>query len=553
MRAKRLKIYASKLYAKRLAKKIYLLMMLAFLYASMLFLSVEAADQPPLVDVKRDITLDSYGYLLLNDTITFINNSTSPLYLPGLTLTYPTIAIYLQVQHPLGEDWVRVERLGNVTSLKLAAELTIPASSNLTVTLRAVLGDLLKPLSENRYEMMVPIPSSPDIPLTEASVALSFPTDVNLLSAPEGFKMSDEDDSVWSAELKSIQPTAEPQITRLLLNATDHSLTVLKVEKEERVVKIVSPTEVIVFDTLTILNEGSGTLSYLKISDKGLSSVTLLRGDIPLRDQKVIPIIGGSLDFYSLIKDNLKAGERISFTISYPLTERAASDNTILLRIPQKPLVDALVKEYHVTIDAPNGCKVEGPTLLDLSYTSPINEKEISVNVRFGAAWASAYAFSTATLIFLASFIALSAYIASRKEAKEKPLLELIRLYENALRSQEAIAYELAAERLDRLQIQKIDLFVQQIKEIRAKTTVRASQIRSKLTLDQRSEQMFTELASLDKAYERTLTELLAAYRGYLSGKMKREAFQGVVSDKSSSLRKLTSSIREVLDEMSRM
>lgn len=536
-----------------MAKKIYLLMLLAFLYASTLSLSVEAADQPPIVYVKRNITLNSFGYLLLNDTLTLVNNSTSPLQLPGLTLTYPTTAIDVQVQHPLGEDWVRVERLGNVTSLKLIPGLRVPAASNLTVTLRAVLGDLLKPLGENRYEMMVPLPSSPDTLLAEAVVVLSFPTDVNPVSAPEGFKRSGEYGSVWSTELKSIQPTAEPQTTRLLLNGTDYSFTILKIEREERVVKIASPTEVIVFDTLTIWNEGSGTLSYLKISDKGLSSVTLARGDIPLRDQKVIPIIGGSLDFYSLIKDNLKAGERISFTISYPLPERALSDNTIILRIRQKPLVEALAKEYRAIIDAPKGCKMEGPTLFDLSYTSPINEKEISVPVRFGAAWASAYAFSTATLIFLASFIALSAYTASRKEAKEKPFLELIKLYENALRSQEAIAYELAAERLDRLQSQKIDLFVQQIKEIRAKTSARASQIRTKLILDQRSEQMLTEFTSLDKAYERTLTDILAAYRSYLSGKMKREAFQKAVSEKSSSLRKLASSIREVLDEMSRM
>jgi hypothetical protein len=144
-----------------LAKKIYLLMLLAFLYASTLSLSVEATDQPPIVYVKRNITLNSYGYLLLNDTLTLVNNSTSPLQLPGLTLTYPTTAIDVQVQHPLGEDWVRVERLGNVTSLKLIPGLRVPAASNLTVTLRAVLGDLLKPLGENRYEMMVyPLTSS---------------------------------------------------------------------------------------------------------------------------------------------------------------------------------------------------------------------------------------------------------------------------------------------------------------------------------------------------------------------------------------------------------
>lgn len=537
-----------------MAKKIYLLIVLTFLYASTLLLSVEATDQHLLVYVKRDIALNSYGYLILNDTLTFINNSTSTLHLPTLTFAYPTTVIDFQVQPPLSEDWVRVERSGSVTSLKLATDLTIPASSNLTVTLRAVLGELIKPIGENRYEMMVPIPSSPDTPQAEAVVTLFFPTDVDLLSAPEEFKLiSSEGGNRWSAELKNIQPTTKPQTIKLLLNGTDYSLTVLKVEREERVVKIISPTEVLILDTLTIVNEGSGTLSYLKVVDKSLSSVTLVRGDIPLRDEKVIPIIGGSLDFYNLIKDNLKAGEKISFTVSYQLTERAASDNTILLRIQQKPLIDALVKDYRLSIDAPKGCKVEGPTLLDLSYSSPINEKEISVAVRFGVAWASTYAFPAATLIFLASFIALSAYVASRKEVKEHPLLELVKLYENALHSQEAIAYELTSERLDRLQIQKIDLFAQQIKEIRAKTSAKASQIRSKLTLDPRGEQMLTQFSSLYNAYERTLSDLLATYRSYLSGRLKREVFQKVASDKSSSLRKTASSIRELLDEIGQM
>lgn len=532
-----------------MSKKMYLLMVVAFLYVSTLFLSVEAVEQPPLVYVKRDIKLSSYGYLLLNDTIIFINNSTSPLRLPTLTLTYPTTAIDLQAQQPFSEDYVKIERFGNVTSLKLSADITIPALSNVTFTFRAVLGGLLKPVGGSRYELMVPMPSSPDNQLAEAVVTISLPADVNLASAPEGFK--GEGGSRWFTTLKGIQPAAEPSITKLLVNGTEYSLTVLTVEREERVVKVVSPTEVIVFDTLTLVNEGGGTLSYLKILDKGLSSATLLRGDIPLRDQKTIYIIGGSLDFYSLIKDNLKAGERITFTLSYPLPERAAADNTIILRIPQKPLVDALVKEYRLTIDVPRGCRVEGPSTLHLSYISPISEKQIDVSVRFGVAWASAYAFPVATLIFLASFIALSAYVTYRREAKEQPLLKLIKLYEDALSSQEAIAEELLSERLDRLQIQRIEQFTQRIKDIRTKTSQRASQIRSKLTLDQKSEKMLAELTSLDKAYERTLTDLLAAYRGYLSGKLKREAFQKAASEKTSSLRKLASSIRDLLDEIS--
>lgn len=551
--AKRLKIYASEVYANRLVKKISLLLLLTFLSTATLPLTVEATTQYLLVYVDRNVALNSYGYLLLNDTITFVNNSTSSLRLPTLTLTYPTSVMDLQVQRPLDEDSVKLERVGNVTLVRLSADITIPATSNFTIALTAMLGELLKPLGKSKYEMIVPMPSSEDSLLAKAVVTISLPTDVNPLTTPEEFKMVSGGGNIYSAMLKNIQPTTEPRTAKLLLNGTEYSLTVLRVEREKRVVKIVSPTEVIVFDTLNLVNDGDGTLSSLKILDTRLSSVTLVREDIPLRDQKTISIISGSLDFYSLINEKLKAGERISFTLSYQLPERVASDSTLLLKIPQKPLVDALVKDYHLIIDAPKGCKVEGPTLLDLSYSSPISGKQISVYVRFGVAWASAYAFPVATLIFLASFIALSTYVAYRREEKKKPLVELIELYEEVISFQETIADELTSESLDHLKIQKIDLFAQQIKEIRTKASQKASQILSKLTLNPKSEKTLTELISLDKAYERALTELLAAYRGYLSGKMKLEAFQKVTSEKSSSLRKLASSIREILDQISQM
>jgi hypothetical protein len=553
--SKWLKIYAPKLYAKRLNKKRYLLALLVLLSASSLPSGIEASDQGLVVNVLRDVRLNSYGYLLLNDTLTLINNSTSPLSLPTVTLLYPTSAANFQVQQPLRKDWVRIERLSNVTALKLSADLTIPPSSNLTITISATLGELLKPLSKDRYEILIPMPSSLETFLAGAVVTISFPTYVNPMSAPEEFKQkTSEGGERLFAELKNIQPTEKPHATKLLLNATEHSLTLLNVERQERVVKIVSPNEVIVFDSVVLANEGSGVLYTLKISNEGLSSVTLVRGDLPLREQKKISIIASSLDFYNLIKDNLKAGDRLSFTVSYSLQEKPiASDNTLHLRIPQKPLIDALVKEYHLTIEAPKGCSVEGPTHVDLSYNSPLNNEEVSVSVRFGAAWGSAYAFSAATLIFIASFIALSTYVSSKREGKEQPLQELIKIYENELRSQEAIAYELASERPEHLQIQKIDLFAQQLKDLRARTSLKASQIRSKISLDPKGEQMLTELTSLDKAYERTLLDLLSAYRNYILGKLKRESFQKVVSDKSVSLKKVASSVRELLDDLSQM
>jgi len=216
-------------------------------------------------------------------------------------------------------------------------------------------------------------------------------------------------------------------------------------------------------------------------------------------------------------------------------------------------LIDALVKEYRLTIEAPKGCSIEGPTHINLRYTSSLNGEEVSASVRFGAAWGSAYAFSAATLIFLASFIALSMYAASTRGVEEQPLQELIKLYENEVRSLETIAYNLTSERPERLQVQKIDLFTQQLKDLKARTSAKASQIRSKLSFDPKVEQMLTELTSFDKVYERTLLELLSAYRSYLSGKLKRETLQKIASDKGSSLKKAASSIRELLDNLSQM
>ena len=536
-------------------KQRYLLALIVLLFASSLPSSIEASDQGLVVNVVRDIRLNSYGCLLLNDSLTLINNSTSPINLPTLSFIYPTSAADLRVQEPIRKDWVKIERLSNTTALKLAADLTIPPSSNITITIRAALGELLKPLSKDKYEVLIPLPSSPETPLAEAVVTLSFPNDVKLVSAPEEFKqVTGEGSERLYAVLRNIQPTKEPRTAKLLLNGTEYSLTLLSVDRLERVVKIVSPNEVIVFDSVVLANEGSGVLYTLRLTDERLSSVTLVRGDIPLRDQKKISIFASQLDFYNLIKDNFKAGDRISFTVSYLLQDKlTASDNTLHLRIPQKPLIDALVKEYHLTIEVPKGCSIEGPTHINLRYTSSLNEEEVSASVRFGAAWGSAYAFSAATLIFLASFIALSTYVASTRGVKEQPLQELIKLYENELRSLETIAYDLTSERPERLQVQKIDLFTQQLKDLKARTSAKASQIRSKLSLDPKVEQMLTELTSFDKVYERTLLELLSAYRSYLSGKLKRESLQKIASDKGSSLKKAASSIRELLDNLSQM
>lgn len=556
---KGLKTYAPRLYASKLTKKTYVLLLFLLLCASTFNLRADAASSGQSLSVKmsREVELSGYGYLLVNDSVTFINNSTTPLSLPSFTLLYPTEALDYQPLSPLRKDWVKVDRVGNVTSIAVAADLTIPQTSNLTLGIRAILGGLVKPLDGGIYEVAVPTPSSPDTMLREAVIQIYLPADIKPQRIPEGFeqRQSTKGEVLYSA-LMGIQPTSDLSTTKLTVNASSYSLTVLTVDKQERLVKVISPSEAVIADTLYLRNEGRGTLYSLKIDvDERVSSATLVREDIPLREQKKVSILGSSLDFYTLINSDFKAGEKLTFAISYPLTTKSTtSGNTLLLRIPVKPLVkDALVREYHLTIQAPAGYMLSDTASLNFIYASTLNSEEVNVPVRIGVAWASSNAFPVATLIFLTTFITLSAYIAYRKEAGEQPLLELVRLYENALQSQEAIAEEVAAGSIERVRAAQIDLFAQQLKEIRAKTASKASQIRGRIPSDPKVEQRLMQLNSFDKAYERALLDLLSAYRSYLGGKMKREAFEKTVVDRTRSLQKLTYSIREVLDELSRM
>ncbi len=543
----------------KLTRKTRLLLLPLLFCISTLYLEVDAlaSDQPLLVKMSREVWLSGYGHLLLNDYIVFINNSTTPIRLPQFTTLYPTEEMDYQVNHPLEKGWVRVDRLGNVSSITITADLTIPPSSNLTVELRTMLGGLVKPLGGDRYEVAIPIPSSPDTTLGSVELQASLPIDVKPQSIPEGFEQRQgAEGDVLYAKLVNLQPTSEPSTAKLVVNASSYAFTVLTVDRQDRLVKILSPSEVIVFDSVSIKNEGTGTLYSLKTSlGEHISSVILSRGDIPLRDQKRISLIGGALDFYSLIGGDLKTDERLSFTISYRLTTISPSSyNTLLLEIPVTPLVkDALVKEYHLTTEAPRGYFTEAASIA-LNYASTLNSEKVNVSMRIGSAWASTYAFPIATLIFIASFITLSAYIAHRRrEAEAYPLLELVDLYENALQSQEAIADAVSAGRPERTRIAQIDLFTQQLKEIRAKTASKAAQIRGKMPTDSKVEQKLTQFNTLDKVYERALLDLLSAYKSYLTGKMKREAFEKTVSDKTRTIQKLASSLREVLDEVRRI
>lgn len=535
------------------AKKVSLLLLSLLLCVSTLpYVEVNASEQHLLLKLSREIDLNSYGYLLLNDTITFVNNSTTSVNLPQFTLLYPTSAIDFQINHPLKKDWVKVSRLGNLTSLTVSAELTIPQSSNLTVVLTAMLGGLVKPLGKDGYEIAIPIPASPDTILQDVVLQLSLPSGVNPQSLPEGFRQrKDVKGDVVYAELNGLQPLST-LTTKLTVNASTYSFTILTVERQDRLVKIISPSEVFIYDTIFIKNEGSGTLYNLKVADEKISSVILVRGEIPLIEQRRISVRGGSIDFYSLMRRDLEGGERTSFTLSYPLTTLSTSDDSLLLKVPLKPLVkDALVKEFHLTVEAPGGYIFKA-TPLTLNYASSLQNEELKISVRVGAAWSSTYAFPVATLIFITSLIALSAYTSSKRRGEGvHPLLELVKVYEDALRSQEAIADALSTARVERMRASQIDLFTQQLKEIRARTASKASQIKSKIPSELGVEQKLTQFNSLDKLYERTLLDLLSLYKSYVTGKIKREVFEKNVSEKTRSLQNLASSLREALDEMS--
>ncbi|MFN3621697.1 MAG: hypothetical protein ACK4TI_02290, partial [Nitrososphaerales archaeon] len=451
-----------------------------------------------------------------------------------------------------------LDRFENLSSITVLADLTIPPSSNLTLRLRAMLGELVKPLGEDKYEVAIPLPSSPDTTLRGIILQASLPTEVKIQRIPEGFEQKqDAKGDVLYREFDYVQPTSKPLTAKLIVNATSYAFTVLRVDRQDRLVKIVSPSEVTVYDSISIINEGSGTLYSLKISlGEQLSSVSLIRGEIPLRDQKKVSVIGSSLDLYSLIRGDLKVGERLSFTIAYQITDlSAASNNTLLLKIPVEPLVkDALTKEYYLNIEVSKGYFITDKVSFALNYTSPLNSGEVNVFIRIGAAWSSTQVFPVATIIFIASFLALSAYTAyRRREVEVHPLLELVELYENALQSQEAIADAISTARLERIRLTQIDLFTQQLKEVRAKTASKASQLRSKMPSDPKVEQKLAQFNSVDKVYERALLDLLSTYKSYLTGKMKREIFEKTVADKTRSLQKLASSLREVLDEMSQM
>ncbi|MEM3652258.1 MAG: hypothetical protein QXL21_03965 [Nitrososphaerales archaeon] len=548
------------LYVSKLVRKICLLLLPLLFCISILHLEVDALalEHPLLVKMDREMILSGYGYLLLNDTITFINNSTTATHLPQFTLIYPTQAIDFRINQPLKKEWVRLDRFENASSLTVSADLTISSSSNLTISLRAILGGVVKPTGEGSYEVSLPLPSTPNIVLNDVMVQVSLPSDVKVWRKPEGFeqKQSAKGDVLYR-EFDDLQPTSNPLTTKLRVNASTYAFTVLTVDRQDRLIKIVSPSEVMVYDSIYIRNEGNGALYSLKISlDKQISSVSLMRGEIPLRDQKTLSVIGGSLDLYSLIRGDLNAGDSISFTVAYPLKALPVdSNNTLLLKIPATPLLkDVLVKEYYLNIEVPRGYFLTGKASFALNYASPLNSEEMDAYIRIGSAWASAQVFPVATLIFIASFLALSAYTAHRKrETEAHPFLELIRLYENSLQLQEEIAETLSTARLERIHSTQIDLFTQQLKEIRAKTASKASQIRSKIPSDPKVEQKLAQFNSLDKMYERTLLDLLSAYKSYLAGKLKREVFEKTVADKTRSLQKLASSLIELLDEISQM
>jgi molecular chaperone GrpE (heat shock protein) len=273
----------------------------------------------------------------------------------------------------------------------------------------------------------------------------------------------------------------------------------------------------------------------------------------------------------------VQSGDNFTLTIEYPLPHSflsSSSGDTVTLKIPYKVLMPAVVSNYTVRLQLPNGVLSSGPTRVFVANASDLTQGTANLAYAVSPGWAADQAVPVASLVFGIAFV----FLAVRRQTPSRADTKFEEEEEEAEeREDEEAEDEATKDRLGALTdlIQalgdKIALINESVDELSSKpqgTVARAEFARRRSDLDalrsralrsltearQRSTSdtltgLLNQVQEAEREEDRAAKDMLNLFDQYQSRRMRTDTYRRLLP---SYRRRLDAAINKLSDLLSR-
>lgn len=501
-------------------------------------------------ELTHSVEVNRYGFMFVNDTLTFYNNQTSQVSVPEVTLTYPGIYYGRLLPYFVSDPGFHMSLYvdGNVTHIRLtpAREVLVDPRStyNLTVSFSGV-GLVFSNVAKLMY---VNLALYPGVSLNSAKVSskISIPADT-IFTLMEGYNVTETVESRLYNRTYFNLPAGSYGFKNASLGLLGQSnMAVIMVPKAERTIEVDDDGSVWVIDMVQIKNVGRQNITSLRLS---MLNPNLLRINVvkPIGPDEEV-----DLDMYKQLdlKNEVYYNETRSVTIKYPAPSNFTKmlNGRYAVNISAAPPIDGVVEEYVLKVSFPGEfASAQQPTVKVFKNANKYLREGFEVEYEPKLFWSASIAVPAALLVLIV-LVSMLSYFQKGEEEEKKYAAEFYDAVADKLQVVSLTLELYEDRRLGRVAKQRFNVLKQEyVNRVSQTNTALAKASAALMKEDPEKRVRLEKILKLNRDLDQALKGVVSDYDRLQSGRIGREEFDRI---KPESLKRVDDVRKEIEEEL---
>ncbi|MDG6964023.1 MAG: hypothetical protein JRM83_03405 [Nitrososphaerota archaeon] len=547
---------------KRLASAaLLLLLVLAFVPA----MGAVHAQGAPSIEVKSVYTLNTYGFAVVNETVIYTNNSTSPLTPPSVEVGIGSLSslvaacsMYVPQQEacsgPSGGPYA------------VAYSGSIPPGNSTSVKVSVLLNNVV---TNENGTLQVSALTSPSVSTKVASLVnqIQLPQSTYFKATPKGFgETNNPTNTTYSFTETNVPTQAANTTVAYIPKGSEGSFNPLRVFYVNRTVTALPSGDPLITDEIQFENLGIQPLTSLSVSILGPAStqVTILtvKGNEPvLLSPTTEPLSNGAIDLTPFAlgypSNGVQSGANFTLRFQYPLGAAyySVKGGEVTLSIPEAPPVKAFIGSYSILLSLPQGARQAAAPPGGLGAVTPWQGGEATISYAITAGWFLDGGVPMASVVFILLLIGLfavrtTASPAEEEEEEEETSSELasgmITAFDEKTNVINGLWPEIDGKDPNEFDRAYFDELRGRLDSLRSKALQRLNETRQK-SASQKFSEVVNQIQATEREVDRAAKDKLNLYQQYHLRQMRKEVFDRLLPQYS---KRLERALNQLSDEL---
>ena len=547
---------------RRLASvALLLLLVLAFIPA----MGAVHAQGSPSIEVKSVYTLNTYGFAVVNETVIYTNNSTSPLAPPPVEVGIGSLSSLVAAC----STYVPQEEACSGPSggpYAVAYSGSIPPGNSTSVKVSMLLNNVV---TNENGTLQVSALTSPSVSTKVASLVnqIQLPQSTYFEATPKGFgETNNPTNTTYSFTEINVPTQAANTTVAYIPKGSEGSFNPLRVFYVNRTVTALPNGDPLITDEIQFENLGIQPLTSLSVSILGPAStqVTILtvKGNEPvLLNPTTEPLSNGAIDLTPFAlgypSNGVQSGANFTLRFQYPLGAAyySVKGGEVTLSIPEAPPVKAFIGSYSILLSLPQGAKQAAAPPGGLGAVTPWQGGEATMSYVVTAGWFLNGGVPMASVAFILLLIGLfavrtTASSVEEDEEEEETSSELasgmITAFDEKTNVINGLWSEIDGKDPNELNRAYFDELRGRLDSLRSKALQRLNETRQK-SASQKFSEVVNQIQVTEREVDRAVKDKLNLYQQYHLRQMRKEVFDRLLPQYS---KRLERALNQLSDEL---